>query len=128
MAATEVLYRFDNTPFGGSHDITFSSLQMPDWIPVGDDSKINTHRADSGRAWRYPWYRKYTYDLKFDAVGTVFAATIGSIARGGVEFLWYTDVNSDDVGTGTFVHVGEFETHPFAPNLVDFTVQIRDKG
>jgi hypothetical protein len=125
---TGIQFRFDNTPFGGSHNITFSFRQMPDWIPVGDDAKINTHRADSGRAWRYPWYRKFTYDLRFDAVGTDFAATLGSIAEEGVEFLWYKDIDFGDVGTGTYIHSGEFETRPFAPDLVDFSFLIRDKS
>lgn len=124
----ELLFRFDNTPFGGAHDITLNATQMPDWSPTNEEAHINSHRMDTGRMWQYAWYRKKEYQFRFTDVGTDLAATMGSIAGGGVNFLWYENVNTENSGTGTFVYAGEFEQLPVAPDLTDFRFTIRETG
>jgi len=101
---------------------------MPDWYPVGEDVRINSHRADSGRMWQYVWYRNKEYQFSFVNVGTNLAATMGSIAADGVDFLWYRDANNGSGAIGTCVYAGEFEQSPVAPNITDFRFTIREAG
>ena len=59
----DIRYRFDNTPWGGNHNVTLTLEEMPDWSPVGQEVRENQMRASGGRLWKYNWYRKEAYNI-----------------------------------------------------------------
>src|SRR3990167_7311297 len=103
----EIIYRFDNTPFGGNQNFTCTPPDMPNWHPYGEEVKENVFTGYRGAKWRYQWYRKQSVQLSFDGVGTSVAATMGSFAKEHVNFLWYKDLLNAG-GTGTMIYLGEF--------------------
>jgi len=120
----DVIYRFDNIPWGGNHNVELEVDEMPDWSPIGQQMHENFLRSNNGKVWKYEWYRKDAVNLSFRGVGTAILATMGSIVREGVSFRWFEDINSgvtDGSGTGTMVYnAGAFEYQPLTPNLNDF--------
>jgi len=121
----DIIYRFDNTPWGGNHNRTLTTDEMPNFFPIGEDVKQDVFFGDGGKTWKYDWYRKQVFELAFDAVGTAIAATMGSIAREGVWFRWYKDIDNDG-GTGTMVFLGEWSYNQLAPDLVEFSFSMRE--
>ena len=115
----DIIYRFDNTPFGGNFNVTIGVNEMPDFHPIGEEVKENVYNGNRGKIWRYQWYRKQAIGLAFNGVGALLAATMGSIAIEHVAFLWYKDLNNAG-GTGTMMYLGEFEQSPVSPNVTDF--------
>jgi len=89
-----IVYRFDNTPFGGNQNVSLSEDEMPDYYPIGQDAKRNQIVSDSGRAWTYTWYRKELDSINFQGVGTALVATMGSIVSEDVAFLFYKDTST----------------------------------
>ena len=124
----DIRYRFRDDVFGGSQDVTLGLDEMPNFFPVDEDVRQNSHIGDSGRLWQYTWYRKITYDLQFESVGTAVAATFGSLVREGRKILWYQDIDAGtDGGTGTFTYTGAWRYEPFAPDLVNFSFKVREE-
>ena len=129
--ADPLQFRFDNTPFGGNQDKTLDPVEMPDWSPEGEQVKENLLRGDSGKVWKYTWYRKQQRHYSFSGVATSLVGTFGSLASEGVEFLVYFDVNDDSPqsGTGTYVFTGgAFGFTSLSPDVADFEFPIEELG
>ena len=125
--ASSILYRFRNDSFGGNQDITLPEDQMPNFFPIDEDVQQNSHISDSGKLWQYTWYRKFVFNMRFESVGTDLAATFGSLCREDRYILWYRDVNAGtDGATGTVTYTGAFKYEPFAPDLVNFSFNVRE--
>lgn len=123
----DIIYRFRNDIFGGSWDITLTEDQMPNFFPIDEDVRQNSHIADTGKLWQYTWFRRKRYDMRFESVGTDVAATFGSMVGEEFLMLWYQDVNAGtDGGTGTISYTGAFRKEPFAPDLVNFAFNVRE--
>lgn len=119
-----IIYRFDNTPFGGNQNVTLSIDEMPDWFPKGQEVKRNLIRGNRGKLWSYTWYRKERVRMGFFGVGTAIVGTMGSLASEDVPFLWYKDTTTN-MGTGTMMFVGDaFEYTPLTPEQNDFVFEM----
>ena len=125
--ASPILYRFRNDVFGGAHDITLTENDMPNFFPIGEDVRQNSHIADTGKLWQYTWFRRETYSMQFESVGTLISGSFGSMIRENYNILWYRDINAGAAGaTGTISHTGGWKYTPFAPNLVNFSLDVRE--
>ncbi len=120
------IYRFDNTPWGGAHNVVLELQEMPEWFPVGQEKDQDVLRAKSGHLWSYTWYQKEASVINFRGVGTAILATMGSIARQSIAFRWFKDVTTPDSGTGTFMQVGPFEYTHLTPLLCDFYFTVEE--
>ena len=117
----EIIYKFDNTPWGGSVTDTLKVDEMPDWSPIGQEVKENFIRSNNGKVWKYEWDRKEAVNLSFRGVGTDVRNTMDTLVSDGVSFLWIKDVNDATAGTGTMVYSGgAFQYQPLTPQLNDF--------
>lgn len=123
----EIVYRFDNTPWGGNHNVTLGLEEMPDFHPdpvqLRDES---LQRANRGKIWNYVWWNKQSVSLPFRAVGTAITATMGSLVREAVNIRWYKDLNNAG-GTGTMFYVGgDFVPSPLTPEINDFNFEMEE--
>lgn len=124
----DVIYKFDNTPFGGSQSVELSTDEMPDYFQIGQESRVNTMRATGGKIWQYVWYKKMRSVIQFRSVGSAILATMGSIANENVQFLWYKDINTPNSGTHLCAFVGdEFAYTPLTPYQYDFDFEVEDR-
>jgi hypothetical protein len=122
----DIIYRFDNTPWGGSHNVTLTNEEMPDWSPVSEEVKETIMRGSGGKLWKYTWYRKGAFNISFKMVGTSILATMGSMARAGLSIRWYKDLYNSG-GTGTIVYIGgPFTYTPYSPKLHDFDFPVEE--
>ena len=116
----EIVYRFDNTPWGGNHNVTLKLAEMPDFHSEAQQESETLDRANRGKIWQYIWYRKEARVLPFRAVGSAVTATMGSLALEAVNIRWYKDLNNSG-GTGTMVYIGgPFDFTPLTPSINDF--------
>ena len=120
-------YRFDNTPWGGNHNVELTLDEMPNWFPIDQEVKENLIRANGGKLWKYEWYRKEKETLQFEAVGSAIVATMGSIVAEGYQFRWFKDITTANTGTGTMVYTGgPFGYTPLSIVWNDFSFEMEE--